>query len=99
MKLAELESLKETVKEREDMLSIAYAKIASLEEEGIRKTLKIDRSDVIFENMKERLEEANSKTNGGNPKTRKEVYEKNKEVKILNQKLEENIKSSGMKPF
>ena len=35
VKLAELESLKETVKEKEDMLRMAHAKIASLEEEGI----------------------------------------------------------------
>ena len=30
MKVAELESLKEAMKEKEDMMSIAYARIASL---------------------------------------------------------------------
>ena len=42
MKLAELESLKETKKEKNELLNVANAKIESFKETGIKKTNKID---------------------------------------------------------
>ena len=42
MKLAELESLKETVKEKDELLNVANDKIASFKETGINKTNEID---------------------------------------------------------
>ena len=86
LKLAELESLKETVKEKEELLSMAYAKINSLEEEGIRKTNEIEKTDIVFEKLEERLKKSED------PKYKKELNVKAREIKNLNQKLADNLK-------
>jgi hypothetical protein len=37
---------------------MAYAKINSLEEEGIRKTNEIEKTDIVFEKLEERLKKS-----------------------------------------
>ena len=65
VKLTETESLKETLDEKEELLNIAYAKISSLEEEGIKKSYEIERADMIFEKNKDKLGPANTKESKG----------------------------------
>ena len=92
VKIAELESLKELMKVKEELLNIANAKIASLEEQNIKKTEKIEKSDKIFDRINEKMEEAKKNKKGDDPKLRKELNENNKEINNLNQRLSENLK-------
>ena len=86
VKMAELESLKETVKQKEYMLIMANAKIASLEEEGIRKMNELEKTDRVFEKMEQRLKKVED------PKYKRELNARTKEIKNLNQKLADNLK-------
>ena len=70
MKLAELESLKN------ELLNVANAKIASLEEAGTKKTNKIEKSYLIFEKVNKRLDEAKKGKKVDDPKQKKEIIEK-----------------------
>ena len=92
VKTAEVESLKEAIKLKQEMLNLANGKIASLEEEDIEKAIELDKAKRIMSYMNEKIEENKKGKKGDEPKLRKELSVKNKEVKELQNKLNEAMK-------
>ena len=92
-KIAEVESLKEELKQKQELLNLALATKSSLEEADIEKSNELERAKKIMEFQKEKIEQLKMSTKGGDPTLRKELKEKNKEIKNLNQRLTENLKT------
>ena len=93
VKIAEVESLKEGIKQKQEMLNLANGKLASLEEADIEKTIELDKAKRIMEYYEEKLEEHKKNKKGDEPKLRKEVGEKNKIIKELQNKLNDAMKN------
>ena len=92
-KSAEVESLREEVKQKQELLNIALATKASLEEADIEKSNELERAKKIMVYHKEKIEQLKKSTKGNDPTLRKELNEKNKEIKVLNQRLTDNLKT------
>ena len=86
VKRDETESLKESLHECKELLDLANAKIASLEEDGIKKSNEVEKYVRITTNMRAK------NSVGDNSKLKKEVTEYKKQIKKLNERLAENMK-------
>ena len=86
VKIAEMESLKESLSECKELLDLANARVASLEEDGIKKSNEIEKFVRITNKLKEKDK------HGDDSKLKKELNGCKKEIKKLNERLNENMK-------
>ena len=93
VKTAEVESLQEVIKQKQEMLNLVNGKLASLEEADIEKTNELEKAKRIMKYYEEKLDENKKNTKGDEPKLRKEVGEKNKMIKELQTKLNDAMKN------